>query len=111
MKGICTTTLDRTNKDEQQKIDKALDKLSKRFYTKLSESAYPEPSWFMLIGFRISRTSIKKMLDAKSRDYNYYAEKGWFESDYFYPTRLRLLKKVAGRLFDAMAPTILKMFA
>jgi multimeric flavodoxin WrbA len=111
VKGICTTTLDPTNKDEQQKIDKALAKLSKRFYAKLSEPAYPEPSWFMLIGFRMARSSMKRMLDNKSRDYAYYAEKGWFESDYFYPTRLGLLKKVAGKLFDALAPTILKLFA
>jgi hypothetical protein len=30
-------------------------------------------------------------------------DKGWFESDYFYPTRLGLLKKAAGCLFDWIA--------
>jgi hypothetical protein len=29
-------------------------------------------------------------------------EKGWLESDYFYPVRLGILKKRAGRLFDSM---------
>jgi hypothetical protein len=31
------------------------------------------------------------------------AEKGWLESDYYYPTRLGMLKKAAGKFFDSMA--------
>ena len=38
----------------------------------------------------------------RSRDYTYYREKGWFESDYFYPIRLGALKKSAGSLFDSI---------
>ena len=41
----------------------------------------------------------------RSVDYRYYADKGWFESDYYYPTRLGALKKAAGHLFDSMAAT------
>lgn len=33
--------------------------------------------------FRMSRTSIRLMLDEGFRDYRYYKEKGWFESDYY----------------------------
>ncbi len=36
-------------------------------------------------------------------DYRYYTERGWFESDYFYPTHLGVVKKGAGRLVDAVA--------
>jgi len=43
------------------------------------------------------------MLDGSSRDYAYYSDKGWFESDYYYPARLGALKKVAGSLFDSLA--------
>ena len=43
------------------------------------------------------------LLDESSRDYTYYKEKGCFESDYYYPTRLSPLKKAAGRLFDSIA--------
>ncbi len=45
---------------------------------------------------------INQMLDDRSIDYRYYAEKGWFESDYFYPTRLGPLKK-AGRSLSSTA--------
>jgi hypothetical protein len=50
--------------------------------------------------FRMGRTSVRLTLDDSDRDYMYYSEHGWFESDYFYPTRLGLLKKSAGTLFD-----------
>jgi hypothetical protein len=43
------------------------------------------------------------MLDEASRDFTYYREKGWFESDYFYPVRLGLFKNAAGRLFDSVS--------
>jgi hypothetical protein len=39
-------------------------------------------------------------LDDSFRDYTYYKGKGWFESDFYYPTRLGSLKKGAGRFFD-----------
>ena len=65
-----------------QKIDRTLAEHSKRFYATLSRPAYPVPSWFMLIGFRMGRTTIIQRLDERSQDYRYYAEKGWFESDY-----------------------------
>jgi len=39
---------------------------------------------------------------ARARQLGYYADKGWFDSDYFYPTRLGPLKKGAGRLFDPL---------
>jgi hypothetical protein len=56
----------------------------------------------MLMGFRMGRTSMRLELDESSRDYRYYMEKGWFESDYFYPTRLGVLKKGGGKLFDVL---------
>ena len=111
VKGTCVTALDPRTQKDQQKIDSALEDLSKRFYARLKKPAYPIPSWFSLIGFRMSRSTIKENLDDKSFDFRYYAEKGWLESDYFYPTQLGPLKKVAGYLFDRMTPTIRKMFA
>jgi multimeric flavodoxin WrbA len=111
VKGTCVTMLFPMSEKDEQKVDKALKKLSNRFCARLTKPTYPVPSWLMLMGFRMSRSSIKEKLDDSSLDYRYYAEKGWLESDYFYPTQLGPLKKVAGRLFDRMTPTIRKMFA
>jgi len=111
VKGACLTVLDPRTEKEQQKIDKAIAALSNRFYATLSKPAYPVPSWFMLTGFRMSRSTVSRLSNPDDRDYKYYTEKGWLESDYFYPTRLGVLKTAAGKLFDKVAPTILKLMA
>ena len=51
----------------------------------------------------MARTSMKLTLDDSHRDYTYFKDKGWFESDYYYPTHLGPLKKAAGSLFDSLA--------
>jgi multimeric flavodoxin WrbA len=111
VKGSCVTALDPRTEKDQQKIDRALAKQSKRFYASLAKPAYPVPSLIKLMIFRMGRTSMRQMLDDRSRDYRYYADKGWFESDYYYPTRLGALKKTAGNLFDSMATTVRHLVA
>ncbi len=51
---------------------------------------------------------MKTLRDPRSRDYRYYSEKGWFSSDYYYPTRLGALKGAAGNLFDSIARRLAK---
>jgi multimeric flavodoxin WrbA len=102
VKGTCFTALEPMTEREKQKMDRVLAAHARRYYARLKEPGLPVPGLFMLMGFRMSRTSIRLELDDSSRDYKYYAEKGWFESDYFYPTRLGPLKKGAGKLFDSM---------
>ncbi len=87
---------------ERHKIDTALTRQGRRFYEGLLKPAYPVPTLFKLMAFTMARTSIRLELDNRNRDYAYYKEKGWFESDYFYPTRLGALKKVTGSLFDSI---------
>jgi len=40
------------------------------------------------------------MLNDNNRDYVFYKEKGYFESDYYYPVQLNPMKKLAGKYFD-----------
>ncbi len=111
VKGSCVTAFDPRTEQDQQKIDRSLAEHSKRFYASLAKPAYPAPTLFKLMYFRIGRTMINQRLDDRSIDYRYYAEKGWFASDYFYPTRLGPLKRLAGFLFDRLTPTLIKMYA
>jgi hypothetical protein len=67
----------------------------------------PPPSFFRLMLFRMTRTSIK-YIDQKYRDYQYYKEKGWFEADYYYATSLGLPKRLAGYLFDFIGRQMVK---
>jgi hypothetical protein len=102
VKGSCITVLDPMTEKEKQKIDRALAGQSRRFHERLVKPAYPVPTMFKLWGFRYARTSMGLLLDDRNRDYRYYKDKGWFESDYYYPVRLGALKKAAGSLFDSI---------
>jgi hypothetical protein len=88
---------------DRQKIERTLLKHSQRFSASLTKPAYPAPSLFRLMAFRMGRTSMQQMLDNESHDYAYYMEQGWFASDDYYPVRLGLLKKLAGKTFDWLA--------
>lgn len=103
VKGSCLTTLDPMTEKQRQKMDQTLAKQAGRFHARLEQPAYPAPSLLKLMLFRLSRTKMRIELDDSFRDYTYYADKGWFESGYYYPVRLGLLKTGAGKLFDAVS--------
>jgi multimeric flavodoxin WrbA len=106
VKGSCITALDPAPEKDQIKRDRALAKQSKQFYSLMTQPAYPVPTLFKLMIFRMGRTMMSQELDERSHDYRYYVEKGWLESDYFYPTRLGPIKKAAGHLFDSLTPAV-----
>jgi multimeric flavodoxin WrbA len=103
VKGSCINSLEPMTEKGRMETERMIDQQSRRFYSKLVKKEYPSPGLFRLMIFRISRTSAKLMLDEKYRDYSYYKEKGWFESDYYYPVKLNPFKKLAGGFFDMMA--------
>ena len=103
VKGACINAVEPRTERDQRKMDWARARQAQQFYRGLAEPAYPAPTLLMLAIFRTFRSTIRQASDDSSRDYRYYAEKGWFESDYYYPARLGLLKKAAGRVFDSMA--------
>jgi multimeric flavodoxin WrbA len=106
--GCCLNSLEPITKKEQNKLDRIIEKQSKKYYSILIKKAYPAPTLFELMIFRMSRTSIKLLLDQSWRDYTYYSKKGWFESDYYYSIQLNPFKKMAGNLFDCVFNRIYK---
>jgi len=104
VRGSCIQSLEPMTDEMKRKNDKILAAQSREFYDSLRrQPVYPVPGLFKLMIFRMSRTSLALMLDESYRDFTYYRDQGWFESDYFYPVRLNAFKKVVGRLFDRMA--------
>ena len=89
--------------EERRKMDGALARQSRRFHERLTSPQFPEPTMLHLFGFRMARTSIRLELADDRPDHAYYRDHGWFESDYYYPTRLGPLKRAAGAAFDRMA--------
>jgi len=108
VKGCCLKTLEPMTEKAQQKFDRVIEIQSKKFYVQLIKKEYPSPSFWWLMVFRMGRTSMHKMLDETWRDYTYYRDKGWFESDYFYPVKLNPFKKLTGKLFDKLAIQIIR---
>jgi multimeric flavodoxin WrbA len=100
VKGCCITTLEPMTEKQQRKIDKTLARQARRHIARLERPGYPKPKLIDLMFFRMSRTKMRLELDDSSLDYRYYADKGWFESDFYYPTRLGIVKKGAGKVFD-----------
>jgi len=106
VKGCCIMTLDPMTEKQQHKIDRALAAQARRYYANLERPGYPVPTLIDLMFFRMARTKIQLELDDSFRDYTYYQDKGWFESDFYYPSRLGVLKKGAGKLFDWMSASM-----
>jgi hypothetical protein len=96
----CLNSLEPITKKDQKKTDKVLEKHSEKFYAALTKSEYPIPNILELMFFRMARTSVQILLDESRKDYVYYKQNGWFESDYYYTTRLNPVKKSIGKLFD-----------
>ncbi|NLE34154.1 MAG: flavodoxin family protein [Bacteroidales bacterium] len=85
------------------KTEKAIENQSLRFYRRLARHDYPSPSMLKLMVFRMSRTSMKIVLNEDFRDYRHFRDQGWFDSDYYYPVRLNPVKRTIGWLFDMTA--------
>jgi multimeric flavodoxin WrbA len=103
VRSSCLKTLDPMTDEARAQFDRSIAAQAERYRAELAKGAFPKPGWIKLLLFRLSRTSMSLMLDGASCDWRYYTERGWFDSDYYYPTRLGLLKSMAGRLFDAAA--------
>ncbi len=106
-KGCCATTLDPITHLQEERLTRKINKASARFYKQLVHPT-PTPSLFKLMLFRFGRTFVKSC-DQNLRDYHYYKNKGWFESDYYYGTSLGPVKRLAGNLFDLMGRRVSKV--
>lgn len=93
---------------ERRKMDEVLAAHARRFRETLMGPSFPRPTLMQVAGFRMARTSIRMEQAAERPDPTYYRERGWFESDYYYPTKLGLGKRAAGAAFDRLAARMSK---
>ena len=107
-KGCVLQGLSPLSEAARRRNERAIDRCAARFLRTLQRPAYPAPSLFRLMMFRISRARLQHF-GAVYYDYDYYQEKGWFSSDYYYETSMGLFKKAAGRLFDLFGRWIAKI--
>lgn len=103
IKGVCLTTLEPMPEKQDRKNRAKIKKLSEKFVKALHRNQLKSPTLFELMIFRMSRVRVEKLLNSDYRDYTYYAEKGWFEADFYYPVKLNPVMKLCGKLFDWIA--------
>lgn len=103
VKGSLISTLEPMTEQGLAKMEKTLAEQARRFHDRLTAPAFPVPSLLQLAMFRMSRTGIRMNVGEDFADHPYYRDRGWFESDYYYPVRLGPLKRATGTAFDAIA--------
>lgn len=88
-----------------EKNIKKIEKAASGFYAVLYGRRLKTPKWKDLIMFHMTR-SIMPFVSFMAKDWEYFQEKGWMVSDYYYPVKLWPGKKLAGRFFDKQARKI-----
>jgi multimeric flavodoxin WrbA len=109
VRGSVHRTLEPMTENARRKMDKSLAAHSRRFHAQLIRPAFPAPSLFALMMFRMGRSGIKGGAAKDERDYGYYTEQGWFESDFYYPTHLGPIKRALGASFDWIGARLFKV--
>lgn len=87
---------------------KTLEKGVARFLKKLNDERPKKPSLFQMMIFRATRSSMKYFDEALEPDKKYYENNGWITSEYYYPVRIGVLKRLVGNLIDFMIKKMAK---
>lgn len=103
VKGCIVKSLEPESEKQVAENERIITALAARFHARLLDPVRPAPSLLRLMIFRMSRTSIRIMLDDTNIDYRYYRDHGWFTSEYFHPVRMSPFKRLAGRVLDSVA--------
>ena len=99
IRGTTVITPEPIPEKELEKLKANIMNLAGRFNKRLNEGNPIKPSLFKIMTFRMTRSGLQSS-DLKLYDYEYYKEKGWFESDYYYDIHLGPIQRVVGRFSD-----------
>lgn len=89
----------KNNKNYKNKTDKRIKKLAHIFKTSLEAGNRQKPYFKQAILFKAWQTRAFISKDKSPYDYQYWKTKGWFEADYYYPTKIGLLPTLITTLF------------
>jgi multimeric flavodoxin WrbA len=87
------------------KIENKLEKGVRIFHKTISNTKPVIPSFQDVFIFRLQRT-IKPYMEMMPINYEYYKEKGWVTSDYYYDVKLGYAKKIFGFFMDKQATRV-----
>ena len=81
-------------------VTRSIDKAAGQFHRLLNDPRDPVPSFKEVAMFRGLRAWKPTLQNMFPRDYEYFKEQGWLQSDYFYEVRLSPLKRALGAFVD-----------
>jgi multimeric flavodoxin WrbA len=92
-------------KEKQLKnIDREVD----HFYESVKVNKLPIPALKELMWFNIWKGNSMACKESLPSDYPYWQQKGWYDKNYFYDTKVSLWKRVIMKLFNAMGRWYMK---
>lgn len=95
---------------DKNKIDRTVTTAADRFRKAVEQTGFPSPTFVDLMMFRFRRQAMrgKSYPETFPRDVEYFRERGWLESPYYYDVRLNPLLSAAGAGFDVLGRKITK---
>jgi hypothetical protein len=107
LKGTTVITPEPIPEKQLEKLKADIMNLASRFNKKLYNEKSVKPSLFKIMTFRMTRSGLQSSA-LKLYDYEYYKEKGWFESDYYYDIYLGPIQKAVGGFSDFLGRKLFK---
>ncbi len=83
-----------TGKQRVKAIKKLEDTASKLYTSIKNEENRPVPSFKKLIWFKMWKNIIENNKENMPFDYQYWQERGWFNSNYYYKTNVNIFKRI-----------------
>ncbi|MBI9012115.1 MAG: flavodoxin family protein [Clostridiales bacterium] len=88
------------NVSYQLKISNKLKKAAQKFADELKVEGMPEPKFNELFHFTKWQAKNRYSKSVYPADYDYWLKNGWFDSDYFYPAKVKMVDKARLRFIS-----------
>ena len=90
------------------KVDKDIHKKAETFLSALKVKTLPTPSIGRLIMFNIWKINAEVTKQELPKDYEHWTKTNWFNMDYYYSTKIGVLKKIVVGLVMRLARSQMK---
>ncbi len=98
----------RNNEVYRHKIEKKINALALIFKSSMEAGNQQRPHFKQALIFKIWQTRSMVTKDKNPYVYKYWSEKGWIDTDYFYPTKIMLSSKIIIKLFKNRVIKLMK---
>lgn len=90
----------RYNQDYKARLVEEIDAFSHKFHDDIKEGHCYSPNLSDLLFFRSMKCKIVNVKEYYPCDYQYWKQKGWLDKNYYYDTKISLLKKYYAKLIE-----------